>query len=76
MRAAAPDAELVELPENAASRAASAAGLPGRRGTWVLLINNDVTVDPDAVAELLAAGRSADDVGAFAAQMRFAAARC
>ena len=72
VRAVAPDAELVELPENVGFARGVAAGLRGADATWVLLINNDVEVEPDAVAELLAAGRSADDVGAVAAQMRFA----
>ena len=30
---------------------------PRRRGEWVLLINNDVEVEPDAVAHMLAAAR-------------------
>ena len=44
-------------------------------GEWVLLINNDVEVEPDAVLHMLAAGRSDPHVGAVAAQMRFANGR-
>ena len=61
-------------------RAAREPGLPdgGLRGVarasgdWILLINNDVVVEPDVVRHMLAAGRSAADIGSVAAQMRFA----
>ena len=51
------------------------AGVGRARGAWIALLNDDVTVEPAALRELLAAGRSAPDVGAAAAQMRFAGRR-
>jgi GT2 family glycosyltransferase len=72
IRRTAPDATLVELPRNTGFTPAASEGVRRSDGAWVLLVNNDVIVEPDAVAELLAAGESADDVGSVAAQMRFA----
>jgi GT2 family glycosyltransferase len=42
------------------------------RGDWLLLLNNDTTVQPDAVVCLLEAGESRPGIGTVAAQMRFA----
>jgi len=69
---AAPAAELIVLPENrgftggsnAAIRRALAAG-----SDFVLLLNNDATVEPDCVAELLAVATSTDRVGAVGAKI-------
>ena len=72
IRAAAPAAELVELPRNVGFAAAAAIGIRRSRGDWVLLVNNDVLVEPSAVAELVAVGEFAPDIGSVAAQMRFA----
>jgi GT2 family glycosyltransferase len=41
-------------------------------GDWIALVNDDCTVDSDALAQLLAAGESAPDVGSVAAQVVFA----
>src|SRR5262245_30995888 len=49
-----------------------AAGLAGARGEWIALVNDDCTVAPDALAELLAAADGRPDVGSVAAQVRFA----
>lgn len=44
-------------------------------GEWVLLMNNDIEVDPAALDEILRATAAADpDVGAYSVQMRFARA--
>jgi GT2 family glycosyltransferase len=72
IRRAAPDATLIELPRNLGFPPAASEGIRHSSGDWALLVNNDVIVEPDAVAELLAAGESAADVGSVAAQMRFA----
>lgn len=72
IRRAAPEATLVELGENVGFAAGAAAGVNRSAGEWVLLVNNDVMVEPDAVVSLLAAGDHAADVGSLAAQMRFA----
>lgn len=67
-----PETALIALAENRGFAAGVAAGLEQARGEWILLVNNDATVAPDAALLLLAAGRSASDVGSVAAQMVFA----
>jgi GT2 family glycosyltransferase len=74
IRAAVPEAALVELPENRGFPAGASEGVRRSSGDWVLLVNNDVIVEADAVAELIAAAAASDDVGSVAAQMRFARA--
>ena len=49
-----------------------AAGLADARGDWIALVNDDCTVEPDALTELLAAAEGKPDVGSVAAQVRFA----
>jgi GT2 family glycosyltransferase len=71
---AAPAATLLELPRNLGFPSAASEGIRRSNGDWALLVNNDVIVEPDAVAEMLAVGESAPDVGSVAAQMRFASA--
>lgn len=68
-----PGVELIALSENVGFGAAVSRALARSGGEWVLLINNDATIAPDAVVALLRAGRTSDDVGSVAAQMRFAA---
>jgi GT2 family glycosyltransferase len=72
IRAAHPDVHVVELPENLGFPTGASEGIRRSGGEWVALINNDVIVEPDALAELLAAGETAPDVGSVAAQMLFA----
>lgn len=67
-----PEAAVVAFGENRGFATAVGAGIRRSRGDWVLLLNNDATAHPDAVAQMLAAGRSAPDVGSVAAQLRFA----
>ena len=66
-----PDAVLKALAVNRGFAGGVVEGLRGARGEWILLVNNDATLEPDAVAELLAVARERD-VGSVAAQMRFA----
>jgi len=68
-----PDAEVVALESNRGFAAAVNAALERGGGEWVLLLNNDATIEPDGVAHMLAAGRRGDDIGSVAAEMRFAA---
>jgi GT2 family glycosyltransferase len=72
LRAAGADATVVELPENRGYTAGAAEGIRRTSGEWVALLNNDVLVEPDALAEMVRVGASAPDVGSVAAQMRFA----
>jgi GT2 family glycosyltransferase len=74
-RASAPGAVIVELDQNLGFAGGACEGIRRSGGEWVLLVNNDVIVEPDSVRELLSVGRSADDVGSVAAQMRFAGGR-
>jgi len=67
-----PDATVVALEENRGFPSGASEGIRHSSGEWVALINNDVIVERDAIAEMLAAARSAPDVGSVAAQMRFA----
>ena len=70
-RAATP--ELLEMPENLGFPTAVSRGIHASTGDWVLLINNDVEVEPRRRGAT--AGRrplAARDIGSVAAQMRFA----
>jgi len=67
-----PAATLVPLSANVGFPRAVNEALGSARGEWLLLINNDATIEPDAVRQLLAVGCEAPDVGSVAAQMRFA----
>ena len=69
-----PGARLLVMPENLGFAAVSK-GIEASTGEWLLLVNNDVEVEPDAVRDLLEAGRSAPRIGSVAAQMRFASDR-
>ena len=70
--AAVPEATLVPLPENVGFPSGASEGIRHSSGDWVALINNDVVVDPDALAVMLRVGSTAPDIGSVAAQMRFA----
>ncbi len=65
------DIEIVYEPENIGFAPAVSEGIRHAKGDWVALLNDDATVEPDALARMLAAGTSAADVGSVAAQMRF-----
>jgi GT2 family glycosyltransferase len=67
-----PTARLIELPNNEGFAPAVVRGTTVARGDWLLLVNNDATVAPDAIGLLLAAGELDDRVGAVTAQVRFA----
>jgi GT2 family glycosyltransferase len=68
-----PQARVIALDENRGFAGAVNAGVEESSGRWVLLLNNDATLEPDAIASLLEAGRQGSDIGSVAAQMRFAA---
>jgi GT2 family glycosyltransferase len=66
-----PDVLLVENDTNAGFPAAVNAGLERTVSDWVVLLNNDATIERDALRRIF--GRPIpDDVGAIAMQMRFA----
>ncbi len=66
------DLRLLELASNRGFAAAVNAGVAASSGEWLLLLNNDATIEAGAVEALLAAAEGHDDVGSLAAQMRFA----
>ena len=66
------DVRVVALDTNLGFAGAAHVALAEAGGEWLLFVNNDATVAPAAIAELLRAARGRDDVGTLAAQMRFA----
>ena len=72
VRAEFPGATVVALARNRGFAGGVNAGLERSSGEFVLLLNNDATVEPEAVGELLRVAEAAQDVAAVAAQMRFA----
>ena len=75
VRTIAPHAKLLEMPDNLGFPTAVSKGIQASTGTWVLLINNDVEVEPDSIKHMLDAARSRPRIGSVAAQMRFANGR-
>ena len=69
----APGARLLALDDNRGFAGAVNAGVEASSAEWVLLLNNDATIESDAARLLLEAGRTSPRVGSVAAQMRFAA---
>lgn len=61
-----PEARVVVDPENRGLTYAQNLGLRNARAPWVLIMNNDVILDPDCVRALMAAAASAADVSAVA----------
>jgi GT2 family glycosyltransferase len=64
--------ELLPLRVNVGFAAAMQVAFERSRGAWLLMLNNDATIERRAVAELLAVGEADRGVGSVAAQMRFA----
>src|SRR5215467_11999389 len=48
-----PGVHLIELEHNVGFAGGMSVGVPRATGEWVLAVNNDATVDPGAVEELL-----------------------
>lgn len=67
-----PSVRLVELSQNEGFAPAVVRGTDIARGDWIVLVNNDATVEPDALARLAQTGAAEDDVGIVTAQVRFA----
>ena len=67
-----PWAVFLVLARNRGFAGAVDAGLAQARGEWILTLNNDVTLEPDAIRELLRVGRAASDIGIVGALMLFA----
>jgi len=54
-----PHARMERLPRNGGFAVAANAGIRAARGAWVLLLNNDVTMEPDCIARMLATAEQA-----------------
>ena len=74
-RVAASPARVLETPHNVGFAAGAMVGIEAARGEWVLLLNDDVLLEPEAVERMLQTGSSARDIGAVAPQIRFEWAR-
>jgi GT2 family glycosyltransferase len=72
VRAAHPAVRVIEAGRNLGFAGGVELGVQASEGEWVLLLNNDATLEPDAVAELLHAAEGRPRVGSVAAQLRFA----
>ncbi len=69
-----PRARVLRPGANIGFAAAAQAGIEAAGGDWVALVNDDATLDPDALAALLAAARGGGErLGSVAAQIRFQA---
>jgi GT2 family glycosyltransferase len=66
-----PSVQWIQLDRNYGFPTAVNHGLRATSGEWVLLLNNDATIDRDAL-RLALEGPIPDDVGTIALQMRFA----
>jgi GT2 family glycosyltransferase len=72
IQAAHPWVQLEVRRANGGYSAAINIGISATTAPWVLTLNNDTTVDPDLLVELLAVARDCgDEIGALAAQQRF-----
>ena len=67
-----PDVRVIANGANLGFPIAVMTGARATEGEWLLLLNNDATIEPDGVVELLAAAEGRPDVGSVAAQLRFA----
>jgi GT2 family glycosyltransferase len=68
-------ARVVRMGRNAGFAGGVVAGLAAAPGEWVLLVNDDAEVEPDAVALLLGAAQADPRAGSVTGQVRFHARR-
>lgn len=67
-----PHARVIKLERNTGFSGAVGHGIEAASGAWIALLNDDTTLEPDALAELIAAAQSDSSIGSVAAQLRFA----
>jgi GT2 family glycosyltransferase len=63
--------DVVYEPENIGFAPAVSEGIGRSKSEWIALLNDDALAEPQLFASMLAAGKSASDIGSVAAQMRF-----
>jgi GT2 family glycosyltransferase len=67
-----PEARTIDLPASTGYSGAVSEGIAAATGDWLLVLNDDTTAEPAAIAALLAAARSGERIGATTPQLRFA----
>ena len=67
-----PEARVIALRANAGFAGAFTPGFEATQGDWIVVLNDDVTVAPSALLELMSAAETASDIGAVSPQIRFA----
>jgi GT2 family glycosyltransferase len=72
LRASFPQVRLIEMDENVGFPTAAATAVRASTSNWILLVNNDATIEPDAVDLMLSAGESDPSIGSVAAMIVFA----
>jgi GT2 family glycosyltransferase len=71
IRERAPQALVIEPGRNLGFAGAVNRGVAQAKGEWVALVNDDARLEPDALANMLAAGAGQVRIGSVAAQVRF-----
>lgn len=67
-----PSATVVEIEVNEGFAGGVEPGIEAAAGRWIVLLNDDALLEPPALRRMVEAGERYPDVGAIAAQMRFA----
>ena len=75
VRGRCPHARLLEPGANVGFAGGVRRSVDVAAGRWVALVNDDALIEPEALARMLAAGERSEQIGAVAAQIRFAGAR-
>jgi len=68
---ASPDALLLKPDSNLGFAGGAQLGIEAASGEWIALVNDDATVEPDALRWLVQAGERDQRIGSVAAQVRF-----
>lgn len=72
VRAEFPTVRVIERGRNTGFASGAAEGVRQTEGEWILFLNDDAEIEPDAVAAMLAAAQTDDRVGSVAAKLLFA----
>lgn len=71
VRAHSPEARVLEPHDNLGFAGGVQLGIEAATGSWIALVNDDATIEPDALVRMLDRGRSDPRIGAVAPQIRF-----
>lgn len=69
--AAAPEARVIELAQNVGYAEAAMTAIASATAPWIATVNDDVVLEPEALARMLAVAEDSPSVGAAGAQIRF-----